>query len=48
MAPESRRLVQLTLEAKDHADQMVDMLLAKKRAPDRRAWLEKHGNLATG
>jgi topoisomerase-4 subunit B len=48
MAPESRRLVQMTLEAKDHADQMVDMLLAKKRAPDRRAWLEKHGNLATG
>jgi topoisomerase-4 subunit B len=47
MAPESRRLVQLTLEAKDHADQMVDMLLAKKRASDRRAWLERKGNLAS-
>jgi topoisomerase-4 subunit B len=48
MAPETRRLVQLTLEAKDHADQTVDMLLAKKRASDRRAWLEKFGNLAAG
>ncbi|HLB85234.1 MAG TPA: DNA topoisomerase IV subunit B, partial [Steroidobacteraceae bacterium] len=47
MAPESRRLVQLTLEAKDQADQMVDMLLAKKRASDRREWLERKGNLAS-
>src|SRR5882724_2304257 len=31
MAPESRRLVQLTIEAKDQADQTMDMLLAKKR-----------------
>ncbi|MBC7982656.1 MAG: DNA topoisomerase IV subunit B [Candidatus Obscuribacterales bacterium] len=46
MAPESRRLVQLTIEAKDEADQMLDMLLAKKRASDRRDWLEKKGNLA--
>ena len=45
MAPETRRLVQLTLEAKDHADQMMDMLLAKKRAADRRDWLERKGNL---
>ena len=47
MAPESRRLVQLTLEAKDHADQIMDMLLAKKRASDRREWLERKGNLAS-
>ena len=40
MAPETRRLVQLTVEAKDEADQMLDMLLAKKRASDRREWLE--------
>ena len=46
MAPESRRLVQLTIEAKDEADQMLDMLLAKKRAGDRREWLESKGNLA--
>ena len=46
MAPETRRLVQLTIEAKDQADQMLDMLLAKKRAADRREWLETKGNLA--
>jgi topoisomerase-4 subunit B len=46
MAPESRRLVQLTIEAKDEADQLMDMLLAKKRASDRREWLETKGNLA--
>lgn len=46
MAPETRRLVQLTIEAKDEADQTMDMLLAKKRAGDRRDWLELKGNLA--
>jgi topoisomerase-4 subunit B len=46
MAPETRRLVQLTLDAKDETDQMLDMLLAKKRAADRREWLETKGNLA--
>jgi topoisomerase IV subunit B len=46
MAPETRRLVQLTVEAKDQADQTMDMLLAKKRAGDRREWLETKGNLA--
>jgi topoisomerase-4 subunit B len=46
MAPETRRLVQLTVEAKDQADQTLDMLLAKKRAGDRREWLETKGNLA--
>ncbi len=46
MAQETRRLVQLTLDAKDEADQMLDMLLAKKRAGDRREWLESKGNLA--
>jgi topoisomerase-4 subunit B len=25
---------------------MLDMLLAKKRAPDRKAWLEEKGDLA--
>jgi topoisomerase-4 subunit B len=46
MAPETRRLVQLTIEAVDDTDQMLDMLLAKKRASDRREWLEDKGNLA--
>ena len=46
MSPETRRLVQLTVEAKDKSEQMMDMLLAKKRAADRKAWLQKKGNLA--
>ncbi|MEE4609131.1 MAG: DNA topoisomerase IV subunit B [Desulfobacteraceae bacterium] len=46
MAPDTRRLVQLTLTA-DRADESVmDMLLSKKRATDRRNWLEEKGNLA--
>jgi topoisomerase-4 subunit B len=46
MDPSTRRLVQLTVEARDDADKVMDMLLAKKRAPDRREWLEQKGNLA--
>jgi topoisomerase-4 subunit B len=46
MAPQTRRLVQLTIDAKDSPDQLFDMLLAKKRAADRREWLESKGNLA--
>jgi topoisomerase IV subunit B len=46
MAPETRRLVRLTLETSDNTGQLLDMLLAKKRAADRRAWLEAKGNLA--
>lgn len=46
MDPEARRLMQLTITANDKADEMLDMLLAKKRAADRKAWLEKKGNLA--
>ena len=44
MDPNTRRLVQLTLEAGDNTNEMMDMLLAKKRAPDRKVWLEAHGN----
>ena len=44
--PRTRRLVQLTVEAKDETDKLMDMLLAKKRASDRREWLETKGNLA--
>src|SRR6202051_1379764 len=46
MAPQTRRLVQMTIDAKDSPDSMLDMLLAKKRAGDRREWLEAKGNLA--
>jgi topoisomerase-4 subunit B len=46
--PDTRRLVQLTVEG-DAADttSLMDMLLAKKRAPDRKYWLETKGDLAT-
>jgi len=44
--PRTRRLVQLTIDGKDNTDQLMDMLLAKKRAGDRRDWLEQKGNLA--
>jgi topoisomerase-4 subunit B len=47
MAPDTRRLVQLTIEAADQTDKLMDMLLAKKRASDRKDWLEKKGNLAS-
>jgi topoisomerase-4 subunit B len=46
MDPRTRRLVQLTIAAKDDSDQLMDMLLAKKRASDRKDWLEEKGNLA--
>jgi len=38
--------VQLTVDGKDDTDKLMDMLLAKKRSADRRAWLETKGNLA--
>ncbi|MBD3618236.1 MAG: DNA topoisomerase IV subunit B [Chromatiales bacterium] len=46
MAPETRRLVQLTLEAADDTNTLLDMLLSKKRASDRKTWLEQKGDLA--
>ena len=46
MAADTRRLVQLTVTANDKVDQLMDMLLAKKRAPDRKEWLREKGNLA--
>ncbi len=52
MSRDTRRLVQLTLDADDRSagysatDESMDMLLAKKRAPDRKSWLEEYGNLA--
>jgi len=46
MNRDTRRLVQLTINARDKTDQLMDMLLAKKRSRDRRTWLETKGNLA--
>lgn len=46
LSPDTRRLVRLTIEAGDDTNQLMDMLLAKKRAADRKAWLERKGNLA--
>ncbi len=56
MHPDTRRLVQLTLDdddsvlqasgAEDPTNALMDMLLAKKRAGDRKHWLESKGNLA--
>jgi topoisomerase-4 subunit B len=46
MAPETRRLVQLTLEAGDNTNKLMDKLLSKKRASDRKSWLEAKGDKA--
>jgi len=52
MSRDTRRLVQLTLPEDDvvagnsATDEALDMLLAKKRAGDRKSWLEEYGNLA--
>jgi topoisomerase IV subunit B len=46
MDPDTRRLVRLVLDAGDGTNSMLDMLLAKKRAGDRKSWLEKKGDLA--
>ena len=46
MDPATRRLVQLMLETGDDTALLMDMLLAKKRAGDRKAWLEQKGHLA--
>ncbi len=46
MTPDTRRLVQLTLEPGDGTFELMDKLLAKKRSQDRKSWLESSGNLA--
>jgi topoisomerase-4 subunit B len=46
MAADTRRLVQLVVDEQDETERMLDMLLAKKRSKDRRAWLQSKGNLA--
>ena len=46
MSGDTRRLVRLTIESGDETNQLMDMLLAKKRSSDRKSWLEEKGNLA--
>ncbi len=46
IAPDSRRLVRLTIGSGDDTLTFMDMLLAKKRSADRRTWLEQKGDLA--
>jgi topoisomerase-4 subunit B len=46
MNPDTRRLVQLTVASGDGTNKIMDMLLAKKRATDRKAWLQKKGDMA--
>ncbi|HEV8693606.1 MAG TPA: DNA topoisomerase IV subunit B [Lysobacter sp.] len=45
--PDTRRLVQLTIDDNIETHALMDMLLAKKRSGDRKAWLETKGDLAT-
>ncbi|MFA0683141.1 hypothetical protein AB4572_22505, partial [Vibrio splendidus] len=44
--PNTRRLVQLTIDDNDATNEMMDMLLGKKRADDRRTWLQTNGDMA--
>ncbi len=46
MDPNTRRLVQLTIDDMEQTNALMDMLLAKKRSSDRRSWLESKGDLA--
>ena len=45
--PDTRRLVQLTIDSDHKTTKIMDMLLGKKRASDRKAWLEDKGDLAS-
>ena len=46
MDPSTRQLLNLTISPNDNAHSVMDLFLAKKRAPDRKEWLEKKGSLA--
>ena len=44
--PDTRRLVRLMIETDDETNSIMDMLLAKRRAADRKSWLQQRGDLA--
>ncbi|NNF99555.1 MAG: DNA topoisomerase IV subunit B [Desulfobacteraceae bacterium] len=46
MAPDTRRLVRLNYNDEQKTLSIMDMMLAKKRAGDRKKWLEAEGDLA--
>lgn len=46
VAPDTRRLIRLKIESGDDTHKIMDMMLAKKRAADRKKWLETKGDLA--
>jgi topoisomerase-4 subunit B len=46
MDPNTRRLIQLNLDQRGQADKVLDLLLGRKRAPDRKAWLSDKGDRA--
>ena len=46
MAPDTRRLVRLSMDSADKTREVMDMMLARKRAADRRGWLESKGDQA--
>lgn len=46
MNPDTRRLIQLTDATPEQTQQLLDLLLAKKRSGERKIWLQAKGNLA--
>ena len=46
MQTKSRRLIKLTVKSGDKSSGVLDMLLSKKKAHERKVWLEDKGNLA--
>jgi topoisomerase-4 subunit B len=46
MDASSRRLIELSLDAGKKTDSMLDLLLARKRSPDRKEWLSRRGDQA--
>jgi topoisomerase-4 subunit B len=46
MNPDTRRLVQLTVDDFEATTALMDLLLAKKRSADRKIWLETKGDMA--
>lgn len=46
IAPDTRRLARLTIEPGDKTFEIMNMMLSKKRASDRKSWLQEKGDLA--
>jgi len=46
LSKKSRKLIELTLSSGNKDKTLMDMLLSKKKSPDRKVWLEKKGDLA--